>query len=608
MRCLKCGLEELTAGTARCPACNANIASLLYDVLPAGRELHQGKYQIDYPLGKGGFGITYKAFLGATGGAVAIKEYCPQGIAPRDPETGHITVSIHDLPNFERGLAIFRREAQILENVTHPNVVRIRDFFDENNTAYLVMEFLNGPTLRNIMREALPSETRIREILGSLVSALATLHEKGIYHLDIKPGNVILEPERGAVLVDFGAARQGTTLSELSSLPQTKAYAPLEMIRPERGMGDAYGPETDLYELGVTLYEMLTGKLPPPADARAVGQQWDLSDLPEPWQTLIREATRVERTERPRDIRAWWSLAERGSTLEGPSSLPETGRWAQTLTERSSRASDFPSGPVPSVDRPSQNSGNVPSDPPSQDSLSREAALAAAQPHHDRRLPVPAMVALGLGTACVVGFVLLLNPGSKPAESTAPSPAVAATMTPAANSVPTPTPEAGPSEAERQEATNDLRKTLTAFGKPPEGDTAFGLFMDKLVAEAELALEKGADVKVAGDKGATVLHLATYKDNAEFAKRCIDRGADPNAKDADGYTPLHMAALAPAPKVAQILVDGGGDTTLKTSGGETALQLAQKAQTEETNAQYKTQREGVIQLLVRSQVSGLRAQ
>lgn|GEM_PF-1417074 len=319
MRCIKCGWENLPSETTLCPnmSCRANIAAILRDVLPAGHLLHQGKYNIQYALGKGGFGVTYCARLTATDGIVAIKEYFPDRIAPRDPSSGRLSVSLPDMPLYQRGLDIFRREATNLENITHPNVVRIRDFFEENNTAYLVMEYLNGQSLRAKMQNRPLTEEEICPIMESVVSALGAIHERHIYHLDIKPANIILEPGRGAVLIDFGASRQGTAFHEYSSIPQTTGYAPLELMRPERGREDAYGAETDIFELGVTLYELLTGRIPPPADVRAAQYAWSPDEVAEPWRTLITEATQVEREKRPQNVRVWWERATSSRGEEG---------------------------------------------------------------------------------------------------------------------------------------------------------------------------------------------------------------------------------------------------------------------------------------------------
>ena len=303
VRCLNCGKDGLPLKAEVCPQCGVYLPSLLRDVLPAGTTL-AGKYQITYALGRGGFGITYQAIHSFLEQMVAVKEFFPQTVV-RQGTTAEIVVPTTEREAYDRGLRRFRREGQTLAKMDHPNVVGVRDYFEERGTAYLVMEYVEGVTLRKMM-EAQPEQrftpTRVREIMGALVNALNAVHAAGIYHLDLKPDNVLLTPEGRLVLVDFGAARQGFGGNKKSSTQAfTEAYAPPEIL----GRRDV-GPESDIFEMGMMLYEMLTGELPPSVLLRTMDDTWQPEELADPWKGLVVSALPLDRKKRPHDIKQWW--------------------------------------------------------------------------------------------------------------------------------------------------------------------------------------------------------------------------------------------------------------------------------------------------------------
>lgn len=619
MRCLKCGQEGITTETIICPNpyCRINLAALLRDVLQSGHTLHNGKYRIEYPLGKGGFGVTYRAQLTATNGLVAIKEFFPDRIAPRDPVTGSLSVSVSDMPTYQRGLDIFRREAQILENMDHRNIVRIRDFFDENNTSYLVMEYLQGPSVKGELRAGRLTESMVRSIMDAIVSALAAIHEKGIYHLDIKPGNIILEPERGAVLIDFGAARRGTAVNEFSSLPQTQAYAPLELSRPQRGSADVYGPETDIFQLGMTLYEALTGKLPPPADVRADGYTWDPEGIREPWLTLVQQAIQVDRNLRPRDIRAWWSQLnslDLDTEMSRPAYIPANTNppTGDSRSRSSSSSGNGPSTPSGDLSSSSVSKSTSPPQPLSADSLSDASPSGRItgdrnQPYFPtetrKGLPTMAWAAIGMGLVAIVAVVSFVSGGALRPEEQAvvptPRPYEATTPTAPPTPEPTPTPVPIPTTQERAEASRKLKAVLDGMVlENPDFPT--------LIAQAKEAIEEGADVGTKNNLGMTALHLAG-RDNLELTALCLDKGADVNAKDNNGLTPLHMAALGASAEVAKKLLAAGADPKIKDGeGSRTPLELVQWAKKEVLARKEKNadRFDAVIHVLVEASGSG----
>ncbi len=304
MRCLNCYLDKLPLSTVTCPRCKVHLPSLMRDVLSNGTIL-DNKYHIDYPLGRGGFGITYQAMHVKTEQQVAIKEFYPHEYAIRDATTGNLTVLASGKNAYLRGKQRFLREAKTLAKLSHPNIVRVHDYFEQGKTAYLVMELINGPSLREKLdlepsRSLQPEEIEL--IIAPIVSALATAHEASIYHLDIKPDNVLIAPNGRVVLIDFGASKH--SISTKTTQAFTLDYAPLEVISAKE-----VGPASDLYELGVMIYEMLSGKKPPNALERISDNSWQPIKLNQPWEKLLTEALNLDKDKRPDNVRTWWDSA-----------------------------------------------------------------------------------------------------------------------------------------------------------------------------------------------------------------------------------------------------------------------------------------------------------
>jgi tetratricopeptide (TPR) repeat protein len=281
-------------------------------VLIPGTLLRGGDYQIDYALGRGGFGITYRAAHTFLEKVVAIKEFYPQEQAHREGETGRLTVPTSQEESYQRGLQRFEREGRTLAKLNHPNVVQVVDLFKERGTAYLVMELLAGNTLKDEL-DSQPgkklSVKRVKTVMTALVDALTVVHQQGIYHLDLKPDNVMVTPEGRIVLVDFGASRQNLSTrssSRQSTRAFTEGYAAPEVIS-----GEQVGAESDLFELGMMLHEMLTGKLPPSALNRALfNDNWIPQDLDEPWQGMITAALQIKPENRPKSVQGWWEAVQ----------------------------------------------------------------------------------------------------------------------------------------------------------------------------------------------------------------------------------------------------------------------------------------------------------
>jgi serine/threonine protein kinase len=236
--------------------------------LPAGTCLEE--FIIDRVLGVGGFGITYLARDQSLGRQVVIKENLPSQFCWRD--THALTVRPRhtqgeDAENFQYSLESFRKEATTLASLDHPGIVKVLRSFQAHGTAYFVMPFVEGTALDEVIRQRKEkerefTEKEIMDLLLKVLDALGYLHDRGIYHRDIKPGNILMTTA-GPVLIDFGAARQ--RLSERSlTVIESAGYTPFEQLQ-SRGK---VGPWSDIYALGGTLYKVITGETPAKANDR----------------------------------------------------------------------------------------------------------------------------------------------------------------------------------------------------------------------------------------------------------------------------------------------------------------------------------------------------
>lgn len=322
MRCCWCERAGLSRDTARCPYCNRMVVH----VLPPNTLLRGNRYRIEKALGQGGFGITYRALDTQFERRVAIKEFYPKGRAHRDHTSNSIEFDVALDPKerdeylsanpVQASMERFQREGRHLARVEHSNIPTIYDNFSANNTHYLVMAFIEGQSLKDRMpvlsrtsngretRQPLP-HTEIVRIMDDLVSALAATHQQGVFHLDIKPDNILIDRMGRTFLVDFGAARQGSSFDTNSLVALTPQYAPPELMSYPLH----YGPYTDIYELGLILYHMLTGELPPAPLAQGSFSEknyWHPAARVEPWYSLLKDALQLDTSKRPQDIQAWW--------------------------------------------------------------------------------------------------------------------------------------------------------------------------------------------------------------------------------------------------------------------------------------------------------------
>ncbi len=255
----------------------ARIAPTEHDALPAGTRF--GEFEIIRVLGVGGFGIVYLAQDHSLERQVALKEYMPAALAARGAGA-MITVRASSFAEtYAVGLRSFVNEARLLARFDHPSLVKVYRFWEDNGTAYMVMSYLQGRTLRDARRAMTepPDEAWIRSLLAPVLDALELLHREGVFHRDIAPDNILLPPEGSPILLDFGAARRviADRTQSLTAILKP-SYAPIEQYAEMTAMRQ--GPWTDIYALGAVLHYLLFGVPPAPATARAVQPELDQAE------------------------------------------------------------------------------------------------------------------------------------------------------------------------------------------------------------------------------------------------------------------------------------------------------------------------------------------
>ena len=237
--------------------------------LKEGTSLQGGRYRIERMLGQGGFGITYLGVQMGLNRKVAIKEFYMKEYCERDKDTSHVSLGTSgSRETVERFRQKFVKEAQTISALSHPNIVRIYDVFEENGTAYYVMEYHGNGSLSELVK----SNGRLdeQEAIGyihQIAEALRYIHERNINHLDIKPSNVLIDNKGVLVLIDFGMSkRYDKEGNQTSTTPIgiSHGYAPMEQYNVD-GV-NTFSPQVDIYSLGATLYKLVTGQTPPQAN------------------------------------------------------------------------------------------------------------------------------------------------------------------------------------------------------------------------------------------------------------------------------------------------------------------------------------------------------
>ena len=305
--------------------------------------LQGGKYRIERVLGQGGFGNTYLATNVVFDDYVAIKEFFMQGINDRDEVSGCVIIGIEqNSQQFEVQREKFKKEARRLWKLKNEHIVKVHDLFEENGTAYYVMDYIDGESLAEKMKKSNQplAEEEVKAILLQVLDALKEVHQNEIWHLDLKPGNIMVDKKGDVYLIDFGASKQIRTngsMTTSTALCYTPGYAPNEQIGQ---MYERFGPWTDIYALGATVYNLLTNKKPPMAIDIEEDEE-DAFDFPdgisEDMRKLVVWMMQPKRKKRPQSVD---EILSKLSTTEEAQDLRQPEQHTEEMPSADSNSDD----------------------------------------------------------------------------------------------------------------------------------------------------------------------------------------------------------------------------------------------------------------------------
>ena len=500
--------DERTVGIER-PAPDAHPPAVqMGHVLAPGTLVRD--YEISALIGEGGFGIVYLAYDHSLQRAVAMKEYMPSSMASRVAGTSEVRVkSKRHEETFRAGLKSFVNEARLLARFDHPALVKVYRFWEENGTAYMVMPYYEGPTLKSALatRGSRPDEAQLRSWLKPLLDALGVMHAAHCFHRDIAPDNILLTPT-GPLLLDFGAARRviGDMTHDLTVVLKP-GFAPIEQYGDVATM--AQGAWTDLYALACVVYFAITGRVPMSSVERL------MDDRLEPLSVLaagrysthflatIDAALAVRPNDRPQSDAEFRALLDAASPMAAGSSADVALDFAAVeATTAVWHGADSASGaalapqpadeatqphersPAGDVARDAARGSPVPADSSEIEAASGAATSAAVPGRSTRRLAILGGVAAGI--VALVAFTLLGRSGPETpsdaaagaSKTTAPLPSATTSTTPTAvpsattSTTPTATPSATPSPATAGTTSTSAAASSAAMSSPPATATA----------------------------------------------------------------------------------------------------------------------------------------
>lgn len=430
--------------------------------LHQGSVLQNGRYTIVRVLGQGGFGITYQATTKekVTGNLgemevevpVAIKEFFMKDTCLRDSYNNNVSIpSTGSVDQVDKYRQKFIKEAHNLAQLNHPNIVHVADVFEENNTVYYVMQYLRDGSLRGKLRTQgrLPEEDAVRYTL-EIAHALDYMHtEKHMCHYDVKPGNILLNNDK-AMLIDFGISKNyNADGRETSATPVglSKGFAPLEQF--QQSLQD-FSPVSDIYSLGATLYNLITGEVPP--EASTVNEE-GLGERPEyvsehVWQTIV-TAMQPRRKDRPQTMQQLIILLEsKPIPVPDPVPIPHVADAEETILGDSDEivVSSRPETPTPAaapvpppIPIPVSSGNNAPASPASVPNVPEEEDESTTYDTPVSSKPTP----------------------PKP-------PVVPKTTTPEPTPVPTPEPEKLPEPKPAAATSSSSSSSYAAYNVPPK--------------------------------------------------------------------------------------------------------------------------------------------
>ncbi len=284
--------------------------------LQSGTLLKRGEYRIINSIGRGGFGITYLAEQVNLHRKVCVKEFFPEDYYKRDEDSVSISLLSESFKeNMSRFKTKFIKEAQTIATLNHANIIPIYDVFEENGTAYYVMEYIEGESLSDIVkRGGAMSEHDAVGYIKQVAAALEHIHEQQIMHLDVKPGNIMVRTKDSrSILIDFGLSKhydaESGDATSTTPVGVSHGFAPMEQYK--QGGVSKFSPETDIYSLGATLYYLVTGKVPPQAaDIADDGLPTLPANLSSSVRTAIERSMAEKRKDRPHSIKEFLALLD----------------------------------------------------------------------------------------------------------------------------------------------------------------------------------------------------------------------------------------------------------------------------------------------------------
>ncbi len=337
--CYAC-MSELKRKVKKCPHCNSPVPYVVTNPqLLAPGTLLNSRYKLGRPLGSGGFGATYLAIDLMSNDKdknirkCAIKEYFPSNLCVRSTSGPDVLPAYTEMDDYKKYLKSFLDESQRLRKLSGtPGIVNVTDAFQENGTAYYIMEYLSGDTLKTYMKSK-PVGLPIREaldLIGKVLISLSAVHKHDMLHRDISAGNLIFRQDGTLTLIDFGSARE--TRSENKTVFVKGRYT-----APEQKYGSRQGPYTDVYSVGVLLFYMLVGRLPA---QNGEDIQYAKRDLPQSVCSLVDKATQ-------QDPRSRYQTAEE--------MLADVNRCAAVLP----KSPPQPEGKKPKSKKPPKNTAEI---------------------------------------------------------------------------------------------------------------------------------------------------------------------------------------------------------------------------------------------------------
>lgn len=312
--------------------------------LPAGAALLNGKFKIEAQIGCGGFGITYLANDIYLDRKVVIKECFPEALCCRSGTEVRVRSQRHT-EQHRKTVEMFMREARSIAKLRHPNIVGVHQVFEENETAYMVLDLIHGRDLMDVIEdeEEHLDPVQVREILVKSLDAMDLIHRNDLLHRDISPDNILLDKWGNPYLIDFGAAREEASKKskDVSTMLVVKdGYSPHEFYVS----GGEQEPCSDLYALGATMYHLIAGEAPPSSQKRLVALTSQEADLYKPlagrfpqyppaFLAAIDQALRVPLKERLSSARAWRSMIEIDSEPVKTVKIPEVQPISKSLSK-----------------------------------------------------------------------------------------------------------------------------------------------------------------------------------------------------------------------------------------------------------------------------------